>query len=80
MSISHGETIGTDHPTPKESFTEQLSNAGSGFKGFFADQAKMCRIETDATGNPKTSLKKELRAAGRAFKGFFKDHAKVYRI
>jgi hypothetical protein len=44
MSISHGETIGTDHPVPKWSLKKKLGDVGSGFKGFFKDQAKIYRM------------------------------------
>jgi hypothetical protein len=43
MSISAGETIGTDHPTPKPSLKKGLCSAGRAFKGFFVDHAKIYR-------------------------------------
>jgi hypothetical protein len=82
MSISHGETIGTDHPVPKWSLKKKLGNVGSAFKGFFKDHAKIYRIETTDTANlvSEHSVTEELSAAGSAVKGFFKDHAKIYRV
>jgi hypothetical protein len=44
MSISEGETIGTDHPVEKCSLKKKLGVAGSAFKKFFGEQAKVYRI------------------------------------
>jgi hypothetical protein len=44
MSISEGETIGTDLPAKKTTLKQKLSGAGSSFKHFFGDHAKMYRV------------------------------------
>ena len=44
MSISHGETIGTDIPMSKWTLKKKLCDAGSGFKDFFKGQAKIYRV------------------------------------
>lgn len=82
MSISHGETIGTDHPVPKRSIKKKLASAGRAFKGFFKDHSKIYRVETTDTANlvSEHSVIEELSSAGSAIKGFFEDHAKMYRV
>jgi hypothetical protein len=45
MSISEGETIGTDHPKAKCSLKQKLGAFGRGFKQFFTEQGQIYRIE-----------------------------------